>query len=283
MNIRTQNSYVKRLDRVLDYLAAHLDESLDLNRLAEEACLSPYHFHRIYVAITGESVSDTVRRLRLRRATAHLLTTDMPLPQIAKAAGYGSVQAFNRAFRSAYNVSPAKYRKSGGIALLNANKHLEKESAMYDVTIENVEPQSVLALRHEGDYCNIDYAFERLLNLVTAKNYIGCECRVFGVYHDDPTIVKTDELRSDACITVTRAVDEAEPFHMTETPAGRCAVLEHVGPFAEIDKAYDWVMGTWLPEHNEEPADKPVFMEHLNNPRNTTPDALRTKLYVPLK
>jgi AraC family transcriptional regulator len=66
MNERTTRSdYAIRLERVFTWLVDHLDEVLDLGRLADVACMSPYHFHRIYHAMQGETVTDTVRRLRL--------------------------------------------------------------------------------------------------------------------------------------------------------------------------------------------------------------------------
>ena len=65
MNERTtQSDYAERLERVFRWLADHLDDTLDLIRLADVACLSPYHFHRVYRAMQGETAADTVRRLR---------------------------------------------------------------------------------------------------------------------------------------------------------------------------------------------------------------------------
>ena len=69
-----------RLDRVFSWLADHLDDTLDLERLAEVACMSPYHFHRIYHAMQGETAADTVRRLRLHRAAVELITGELPVP-----------------------------------------------------------------------------------------------------------------------------------------------------------------------------------------------------------
>ena len=66
--INNPNGYTERIQRVVDYVAGHLDEELDLETLARVGCLSPYHFHRIYRGLLGETVNETVRRLRLRRA-----------------------------------------------------------------------------------------------------------------------------------------------------------------------------------------------------------------------
>ncbi|MDJ0936452.1 MAG: AraC family transcriptional regulator, partial [Kiloniellales bacterium] len=91
--------YQDRLDRVTAYIHDHLDEELDLQKLAEVACLSPYHWHRIYQAVHGESAAATVKRLRLHRAAGQLANTELPVRDIAEASGYKSLQSFTRAFR----------------------------------------------------------------------------------------------------------------------------------------------------------------------------------------
>ncbi len=58
----TNLDYSRRVERVLRHIGENLERDLDLNALAEIACLSPYHFHRIYAGMLGETVSDTVRR-----------------------------------------------------------------------------------------------------------------------------------------------------------------------------------------------------------------------------
>ena len=74
--------------------------------------MSPHHFHRIYHAMQGETAADTVRRLRLHRAAVELITGELPVTRIARRAGYGSQEAFTRAFKTAYGVPPARYRAS---------------------------------------------------------------------------------------------------------------------------------------------------------------------------
>ncbi len=95
-NFSAQANYVKRLTRVTSFIYDHLDGDLDLHALAEVAALSPYHWHRIYHAIYGETVAATVRRLRLQRAAADLARTTLPIEDIAARSGYESVASFNR-------------------------------------------------------------------------------------------------------------------------------------------------------------------------------------------
>ena len=92
--------YAARLDRVLDHIHAHLEEDLSFDRMAEIACLSPWHWSRVYAAMRGETVVATIRRLRLQRAADRLANTGMALAEVASRAGYGSADAFGRASRA---------------------------------------------------------------------------------------------------------------------------------------------------------------------------------------
>ena len=110
--LTTRSDYAMRLERVFRWLADHLDDTLDLARLADVAAMSPCHFHRIYHAMHGETAADTVRRLRLHRAAVELIAGELPVARIAARAGYGSQEAFTRAFKAAYGVPPARDRAS---------------------------------------------------------------------------------------------------------------------------------------------------------------------------
>src|ERR1700749_3923337 len=113
------HGYAERVQRVVDHLAEHLDDALDLEALARVACFSPYHFHRVYRALLGETVSDTVRRLRLHRAAIDLLDRELSIERTACRAGYTSQAAFTRAFRAEYGEPPARYRLIRRIVELN--------------------------------------------------------------------------------------------------------------------------------------------------------------------
>jgi len=68
MRAETEQSYKERVLRVLMYIHSHLDETMSLEDLAGIAHFSPFHFHRIFRGMTGESVKEHIRRLRLERA-----------------------------------------------------------------------------------------------------------------------------------------------------------------------------------------------------------------------
>jgi AraC family transcriptional regulator len=82
-------------------------------RIAEIACMSSYHWHRIYRAIHGETLAATVKRLRLHRAAGDIVRTGLAVSDIARRSGYPNLQSFNRIFKSVYGMPPARYRKEG--------------------------------------------------------------------------------------------------------------------------------------------------------------------------
>jgi AraC family transcriptional regulator len=284
MNERTTLSdYADRLERVFRHLADHLDDTLDLARLADVACLSPYHFHRVYRAMQGETAADTVRRLRLHRAAVELITGELPIARVARRAGYGSQEAFTRAFKSAYGVPPARYRASF-VPLPTANRQEDAMEMMtYEAAIRTTPPIRVAALPHRGPYMSIGSTFERLLALAGGQGLLRSGIRTFGIYYDDPAATPVNALRADACLAVPAGSEPGGELQVREIRGGRYAVVLHVGPYAELERPYKWLYGTWLAQSGEEPDNAPIVEEYLNDARTVPPTELRTEIWLPLR
>src|SRR6058998_1730991 len=112
MRAQTEQSYKERVLRVLVFIQQHLDETIELDDLARVAHFSPWHFHRLFRGMVGESVMEHVRRLRLERAAHRLKFGDQPVTRIAFEAGYETHEAFSRAFRAMFDHSPSEFRDS---------------------------------------------------------------------------------------------------------------------------------------------------------------------------
>ena len=97
--------------RTVDYLHAHLAEDVALETLAAEARLSPFHFARMFKATTGLPPAAYQRRLRLEQAQRLLVTTDLPITDIALDVGYDAPQAFARMFRAETGTTPSDWRR----------------------------------------------------------------------------------------------------------------------------------------------------------------------------
>ena len=273
--VTNPTAYSERIRRVADYLAGHLDEELDLDTLASVACFSPYHFHRVYRALLGETVNETVRRLRLNRAAIDLLDRELSIERTARRAGYASQAAFTRAFRAEYGEPPARYR-----GRREAESGLERPA--YRVELVELPALRVATIENRGDYRLANRSFERLMTIAATTGLLTPATRTIGIYRDDPESVPAAELRSAACITVPDDWTPSEELKEGRVEGGRYARIVHTGPYTELETAYDWLYRTWLPTSGQDPRDLPCVEEYLNDPRQVPAKDLETAVMMPL-
>jgi AraC family transcriptional regulator len=275
--LNNPNPYSERIQRVVDYVAEHLDEELDLETVAGVACFSPYHFHRIYRGLFGETLNETVRRLRLHRAAIDLLDREMDIERTARRAGYASQAAFTRAFRAEYGEPPAHYR-----GIRREARTDERSPAAYRVETVNLPRLRLAMIEHRGDYQLTGKVFERLIMFAATTGLLRPDTRVIGIYQDDPESVPQAELRSAACITVPNDWAPSGELKEGHVEGGQYAKIIHTGPYTELKTAYDWLYQTWLPISGEELRNLPCLEEYLNNPRQVPAKDLETAVLIPL-
>ncbi len=294
MKESTGKSYRQRMAAVIDYIYNHLDTDLDVNTLADVAIMSPYHFHRIYRELAQETINGTVRRLRLQRAAAELIDSELSLNEIAGKVSYGSLEAFSRAFTKQFGESPSEYRESKRqnssviecqpfIAMLPVERNVDYD--MFNVEIMNLEALEVAYYPHKGEYMGIGAVFEKLFIYGVSQNLASKDTRSFALFYDDPQSVDKTELRSRACATIPADAEltgDDAPERLT-IPTGRYATLLFKGSYAELEKPYSWLFGEWLPNSGYEAADFPPMDEYLNDPKETPPNELLTRIYCLLK
>src|SRR5262245_28331800 len=147
----TNLTYRQRVLTVQLYIQEHLDEELPLDRLARVAHFSPFHFHRLFRALVGETVTEYVRRLRLESAAVALKNSDRTVLQVALDAGYGTHEAFTRAFRQMFGVAPTEFRAGQNPLYIHKEPDAMTTAApAHEVRIEEVPPRRVAFIRHVG-------------------------------------------------------------------------------------------------------------------------------------
>lgn len=280
--IDNKHSYAVRIGRVVDYLHDHLEDELDLDLLADVAAMSRWHWHRVYTAMQGETVVATVRRLRLSRAADRLANSDADLTDIAKRAGYTTAEAFGRAFKQSYGMTPGLYRESGSHALFKAANRASDASG-FPVEIVMLPAMYCISMPHKGSYMQISRAFERLFAAAGPAGLTTRQSRMIGVYYDDPDAVDEAELHSAACLPIDEGRTVPEGFETIKTRSGAYARLSYRGPYADMRDAYRWLMGVWLPASGHEAADGPMLEDYLNSPADTAPPDLRTDILLPIE
>lgn len=110
---------ITQIQQTLDYIETHLKLPLSLEALARVAAFSPYHFHRVFQALVGEPVMEYVRRRRLSEAGQELLTNPTRgMLDVALEYQFNSQEAFIRAFRKSFGMTPGEFRERGRVVPL---------------------------------------------------------------------------------------------------------------------------------------------------------------------
>ncbi len=277
-----QNSYEKRLIRVMEYIHDNPAGDLSLDRLAEVAAMSRFHWHRVFHAMTGETCAQATRRIRLHRASCWLLESDAPVAEIAARCGYPSAQSFTRAFGEEFGMSPGRFRKRGDLRP-PYSPFRKGTFPMFDVEIITAPPRRIAALAHTGPYSEIGATFQKLVSIFAARGLWEHVRAMLAITYDDPAAVAPEALRSHAGFVVDQDFEMPEVLEDIAVPDGRVAVMHYKGPYAGLTAAYESLYRDWLPASGEEPRDAPCFEVYLNNPADTAPDDLLTDICVPIR
>jgi AraC family transcriptional regulator len=283
----TIQDYHERMNRVLDHIRQHLDEPLNLNRLADLACFSPFHFHRIFAAYVGEPVSAHVRRLRLELAAHRLCHTRQSITDIALSAGYETPGAFNKAFKRHFRVSPTRFQKEKKPVFFSqpiemAIESTQKEDAMKP-EMKNRSDTQVLYVRRTGKYNeSARTAWGAVCGYAFRKGLVEPDAEFIGLSHDDPDVTPEDKLRYDACISVKSEVKPEGEVGVQTIPGGNFAVFLHKGPYENLYNTYKAIYSEWLPQSGAQLRDASCFEKYLNDASRTKPADLLTEIYIPV-
>ncbi|MFP4619296.1 MAG: GyrI-like domain-containing protein [Spirochaetaceae bacterium] len=262
--------YYRRVNAVIDYIEEHIDEKLSLDSLAEIACFSGFHFHRVFKAVINETLNDYIRRVRLEKAARMLKQKKGSVTDVAYSLGYSSSANFARDFRSYFRIPPSKV---GSQALqperrptsVNGSKGEGSEegrkSFHLDFTgIMELPDLEVLYLRtccgYRPEY--IQQLFCELLKFASDRGLITADSRTIGIGYDDPDCTPAWRCRYDACLVLPpeKLEDFEAPFRHRMIPGGIYAGFSYFGTAEQFWPAWDrvfsnWLVGSsWLPENH---------------------------------
>jgi AraC family transcriptional regulator len=293
---RVNSEYSQRINRVIDYLHRNLDRQVKLEELAKVACFSEFHFHRIFSAVSGETLNGFTNRLRLEKAARLLRYSDQSLTDIALDCGFSSSATFSRAFRSGYDTSPRQFRKSGEIKkskickeLFSGQEYLlpmsaEEKKAAFPVRLVDVPERQVAYIRvtNAFEMDRVLAALETLIEWAKSQD-IFSQGILFGMSVDDPHVTPKHLYRYEVCLASSLPFECNEGISKLKLPAMRYATTRVSGDIRTVTTATDYLFRGWLINSDYEPEHAPGLEMFLDKERAMDWSHFELELCIPVR
>lgn len=279
----TREDYAKRINTVIEFIGNNLNREIELNELAEISNFSTFHFHRVFRAMIGEPLGAFVVRMRIETAARLLRYTKLPVQDIAYNVGYNVPSSLTKVFKQFYNISPTDYRNNKSYRIM---KPLQTTSdiQLKQPKVVELQPQKAIYVRLQGDYRTIDYcgAYTKLWAFVKEHKLYTAGIEHLTMGHDDPHVTESAKLITDVCLVVHKEASPQGEIGVRDVPGGKYLVYSYTGPYENLFNVFDTIYRKF-PETGYELRLEQGFEKYLNNPDKTTPDKLKTEIYIPIK
>jgi len=282
----TKDFYTKSILKAQNFIHANMDKSISVDTLAEHVGISKYHFHRIFYGMTGETVQQYARRVRLVRGAYIIMSNNKPIIDVAFESGYETHESFTRAFKSRFGITPNKFRaleKTKALSIISENHiNIPQSEVNMDVTLQKFEIMKLVFSRHTGPYKEAGKVWEDLCSYKSLMEQVDEDTLFFGLCYDDPKQVEPSKIRYDACISVKGDFEVPEGLETKLFEGGEYAVHRHLGNYDGLKDKYAWLYGVWLPSSGRELRKEPPMEIYRNSPQFTPEDQLITDICIPL-
>jgi len=282
--LSTKEDYLKRVNIVVEYINNHLNEDIDLEKLADISNFSKWHFQRMIKAFLGESIGAFIQRVRVETAAKLLRYSNLPVSVIAYEVGYDTPSSLSKIFRMFYQISPSKYRNNKNFTImksiqLNENLNLKTPKVL------TLEPKQAIYLKLTGGYQTLDFgsAWNRLWQFVKENKLFSAGIEHIAIYHDDPKVTEESKLRTDVCLVLPKKAEPKGEIGIKTIEGGKYAMFLYTGYYEYLGAVYDTIYGKWLPESGQKLRNYHCFEKYINNPNDTPPEKLKTEIYVPIE
>lgn len=284
--------YLAKVQNAIDYIEAHLTDDITIGQVAEAASFSLFHFHRIFLAMVGESITEYIRKRRLTEACLALKETDKRIIDIAFDYQYQSQEAFTRAFTRLYGLTPGKYRKDKVMPTgFLYRKKLTEEALLHLQRGITMEPKfltkgefKIIGMEYVGNNKNgeIGQMWHRFIpRMGEITNRTNSDVS-YGVCFPVENMKEDSEFSYVAGLEVDNFDQIPEGMVARTVPAGKYAVFIHKGSLDNLRSTYEYIYGSWLPKSGQEVAFQPDF-EFYSERFIPDSEDCELDIYVPLK
>lgn len=292
------------MHKAFQYLDEHLADAPDLAKVAEVACYSEFHFHRVFKAMTGHTLKQYLTQRRMALAADALLhREDLIISELALRLGYSSPAVFNRAFKKFYGMSPSAFRREAPSKFSKIRKSHDKNGQVITefeayvcrietylnyitmnatVEVATVPAMQIAYLSHTGLGPEMATTFEKLTRWAELKGLMGPDTQMLSVYHDSPKMVGPENVRVSAGIVLDTPLEAEGEIGMMQLEPGSCIKARFELGMGEFENA--WVsMFVWMNEKGYRPSAQPPFEIYYNDAREHPQHKFIVDLFVPIE
>jgi AraC family transcriptional regulator len=301
--------YKARVMLAVNFINENISEKITLDDISKAACFSPFHFHRIFTAIVGETPVDFLNRVRLEKAANLLvLNPTLTITQTALQTGFSSTAVFSRAFKKHFNFSPSDWIKNSCSGKVSKNSKLNSKNrtgisfnedyfndadfgknnlrrSIMKVEIKNLPGYHLAYFPQLDGYDaeKIGKAWEKICNWAASQNLMKKETAFIGISFDNPCVTPADKCRYYACVSVPLETEPPKGFGLIDIPAGKHAVSRYVGKGDNMGPAWSELYGQWLPSSGFLPTETPCFDIYYETPEQNKEGNFVMDLCVPVE
>ena len=279
-----QADYKNRINRVFEFIDQNLESDLSLNKISEIAFFSPFHFHRVFKFITGETLNVYVTRRRIEKSAIDLLHKNITTTEIAHKFGFSGNSSYSRTFKKHFGVSPTEFKKQ------NPNRHskirqLESKNGQeypdYEkyicvinnlknwitmnakIEIEEMQKMDLAYVSSIGSQ-NLQSAYGKLMQWATPKGLMNDQTKMITVYHDSFKVTEASKVRMSASILLNKSIEAEGEIGLTTIEAGKFIVGSFEIGLNEFEKSWTGLF-VWMNENGYKKADREPFEIYHNN------------------
>ncbi|MCT7445621.1 AraC family transcriptional regulator [Aliarcobacter skirrowii] len=256
---------------IMYYIYTHIDTNIDIEELSIDLGISKFHMHRVFKEIFGRNIYESIKSIRLQKASNLLLTNKYStISSIVNSCGYSSQSSFIKIFKERFGMSPKEW-KNGGYKeysnnIINQSKFSLKSKTNFDSIVPTIVKNPAIEsyyIRNRGYDKNIELTWQKLETWLLTNNIK--KYKKASLFHDNPTITPLEECQYIACIIVEDDCDvksdRIPKFNIAEGVYARFDLKcknEDLLPFIQ------WVYHEWLPKSEYETTTKPSYAIYEN-------------------
>ncbi|MGG5209344.1 AraC family transcriptional regulator [Chryseobacterium sp. MIQD13] len=262
----------KRIIKAIQYIDNNLDANLSLEKIAEIAMYSPFHFHRIFRFITGETLQNYIIRKKIEKSAFYLaVKKEIEIKEIFLDLGFSNHSVFSKTFKKYYGIAPSVFRNSAPeifhkiLQIHNKNGQIDTVFSQYICNVENLLnwtkmnlkievkelPEMNLAAVMSLGIANVEPSYDVLIDWAKKKQLFPREnVKMISVYHDSFKVTPPDKVRIHACMLLDKSLEGSEGLIFSETiNAGKFIVGSGEVTLQDFEQC--WVaLFLWMNEHH---------------------------------